>query len=214
MKALLLVDLQNDFCKGGALAVKGGDEVIPVANLLMAEGNFNVIVATQDWHPPGHKSFASSNKVKPMSMGELNGFPQVMWPDHCVFGTTGAEFHRLFLKNKPHAIIRKGINPNIDSYSAFFDNKAIIDDKEIRNPTGLGGYLNNLGIKQVYVMGLATDFCVKWSALDSVASGFETFLIEDGCRAVNLNEGDDEKAIEEMKQSGVKITTKDKAYKV
>lgn len=214
MKALIVVDVQNDFCPGGALAVKEGDQVVPVANLLMVEGKFDVVVATQDFHPPTHKSFASNNgDAKPMSMGELNGVPQVMWPNHCVFGTEGSRFHSNFISNGPHAIIRKGRNPEVDSYSGFFDNKAIIDGKEVRNPTGLGGYLTNLGVKNVYVMGLATDYCVKFTALDAVGLGFKTHLVSEGCRAVNLSDGDGDAAIAEMKKAGVKIVTKMEALK-
>lgn len=206
MKALIVVDAQNDFCPGGALAVTDGDAVVPVANRMMVDGVFDFVVCTQDWHPPTHKSFASNNKAEPMSMGELNGVPQVMWPDHCVFGTDGALFHRNLMQNKAHAIVRKGVNAEVDSYSGFFDNLAInADGVEVRNPTGLSGLLSSRGITEVYVLGLATDYCVKFTALDSVACGFTTFLIEDGCRGVNLNKGDDTAAIFEMKEAGVTI---------
>lgn len=210
MKALVLVDLQNDFCPGGALGVDTGDEVVAVANRIQYAflGDNSVIVATQDYHPPAHKSFASNNEgAEVMSLGELNGVPQVMWPDHCVWGSKGAEFHPGLNQEYLTAIIRKGLRVSVDSYSAFFDNKAIIDGQEVRYPTGLGDFLKGLGVTSVYIMGLATDFCVKWTALDSAELGFNTHLVVDGCRGVNLSPGDDEKAVTEMMEAGVTVVT-------
>lgn len=206
MKVLILVDIQNDFCPGGALAVKDGHKVVPVANILAVESNFDLIVCTQDYHPPTHKSFASNNKdAKPGTLGELNGVPQVWWPNHCEWGTKGSEFHKNLMTGKVAAIFRKGMNEKVDSYSGFFDNKAILDGKEVRAATGLGGYLKDKGVTDVYVMGLATDYCVKFTALDALALGFNTYLITDGCRAVDLNAGDGDKAMAEMKEAGVKL---------
>lgn len=202
MKTLVLVDIQNDFCKGGALAVKDGDAVVPVANRLIVEGKFDLIVATQDYHPPTHKSFASNNKdVKVGTLGTLNGLPQVWWPNHCTWGSKGAEFHKNLLSGRLAAIFRKGMDPEVDSYSGFFDNGR-------KHPTGLAGYLKDVGATELFVLGLATDYCVKFTALDAVSLGFKTNLVLDGCRAVNLNPDDGAKAVAEMKEKGVKIIEK------
>jgi nicotinamidase/pyrazinamidase len=174
VKALILVDLQNDFLPGGALAVPRGDEVIPVANRL--QPRFDLVVATQDWHPRGHGSFASSYPGrKPGELSELGGLPQVLWPDHCVQGSRGAEFARDLSMNRVEAIVRKGTDPRIDSYSGFFDNGH-------RKSTGLGDYLKGRGAAWVFVLGLATDYCVKSTALDARRLGFRATLVEDGCR--------------------------------
>ena len=197
-KALILVDIQNDFIPGGSLAVAHGDEVVPVANRM--EGKFELVVATQDWHPANHGSFASNhNGHKPGEMIELGGLPQVLWPDHCVQGSRGAEFHRDFNRAKVTRVFRKGIDPHIDSYSAFFDNAH-------RRDTGLGDFLRTEGVTDVYILGLATDYCVKYTALDAVQLGFSTHVIEDGCRGVELHPGDIAKAIDEMRSAGVEIT--------
>jgi nicotinamidase/pyrazinamidase len=195
--ALILVDLQNDFVAGGALAVPEGDAVIGVANEQLSK--FELVVATQDWHPPGHGSFASQNVG--VSVGEvfdLNGLQQVAWPDHCVQGTSGADFvSELNLQGVDH-VIQKGTDRQVDSYSGFFDNGRL---KE----TGLCGLLKSQGIDEVSVLGLATDYCVKFTAIDAVELGFKTNLILDGCRGVELKPGDVERAIEEMRQSGVVV---------
>lgn len=197
MRALILVDIQNDFLPGGALAVADGDAVVPVANAVKA--SFDLVVATQDWHPPDHGSFASNNPgTKPGDVGELAGLPQVFWPDHCVQGSQGARFHRE-LDLHGATIFRKGTDPSIDSYSGFFDNGH-------RKATGLGDFLNRQGIIEVFVLGLATDYCVKYTALDAAELGFRPTLIEDGCRGVNLSPDDSAKAIEEMGRAGVTIT--------
>lgn len=197
--ALILIDLQNDFCKGGALAVPDGDEVIPLANELQTR--FDLIVATQDWHPAAHKSFASNHaNQKPGEIIELNGVSQTMWPDHCVQHTKGAEFHPRLKTGKIKKIFQKGMDIEVDSYSAFFDNKRM-------HQTGLEKYLRDQGVTDVYLMGLATDYCVKFSCLDAVQLNFKTHLIQDACRGVELKPGDVTRALEEMQQSGVHLTT-------
>lgn len=186
------------FVKVGALAVPDGDAVVPVVNRLLATtGKFDLVVATQDYHPPTHKSFASRHEgKKPFEVIDLNGLQQVLWPDHCTWGSKGADFHKNLLTGKLAAIFRKGRDQEVDSYSGFFDNGR-------RNSTGLGGFLKELGVQDVYVLGLATDYCVKFTALDAVSLGFKTHLIVDGCRAVNIQPTDGEKAIVEMKEKGV-----------
>jgi len=197
MKALVLVDLQNDFLPGGALAVPRGDEVIPIANRL--QPRFGLVVATQDWHPPGHGSFASTRPGrKPGELAELAGLPQVLWPDHCVQGTAGAAFAPTLTMARVEAIVRKGTDPAIDSYSGFFDNGH-------RKSTGLGDYLKGRGATDLYVLGLATDYCVKFTALDAVRLGFRTFLVQDGCRGVELSRGDVARALDEARKAGVQI---------
>jgi nicotinamidase/pyrazinamidase len=197
VRTLILVDLQNDFLPGGALAVPRGDEVIPVANRL--QPRFDLVVATQDWHPAAHGSFASSHPGrKPGDMSELAGLPQVLWPDHCVQGAPGAEFARALEMNRVEAIFRKGTDPGIDSYSGFFDNGH-------RKSTGLGDYLKGRGATDVHVLGLATDYCVKFTALDARGLGFRVFLVEDGSRGVELRPGDIARALDEMRRAGVEV---------
>ena len=200
MKALILVDIQNDFCPGGALAVAEGDVIVPLVNRLMPL--FDVVVATQDWHPEDPGSFASRHGKTPGEMHELAGLPQVMWPDHCVLGTAGAEFHPK-LDTKPiEAVFRKGTDARVDSYSGFYDNAQ-------RRSTGLLGYLREKGVTEVYVVGLATDYCVKFTAIDARNAGFETVVIEDAARGVNLSPGDVDRAIAEMRQAGIRVVTSD-----
>ena len=197
MKALILVDIQNDFLPGGALAVPRGDEVIAIANRL--QPRFGLVVATQDWHPRGHGSFASTLPGrKPGEVAELAGLPQVLWPDHCVQGTRGAELAAGLEANRVEAIIRKGTDRFIDSYSGFFDNGH-------RKSTGLGDYLHGRGATDVYVLGLATDYCVKFTALDAVRLGFRAHLVKDGSRGVELSKGDVDRAIDEMRRAGVAV---------
>jgi nicotinamidase/pyrazinamidase len=199
-KALVLVDLQNDFIPGGSLAVREGDAVIPVANKVQKK-KWDLIVATQDWHPKSHGSFASNHAGKhPGDIDDLGGLPQVLWPDHCVQGSRGSEFHPVLDRSRVTKVFKKGTDPEIDSYSTFFDNAH-------RKSTGLGDYLKEQKITDVYLMGLATDYCVKYSALDSVHLGFKTHVIIDGCRGVELNSGDTKKAVEEMKKAGVEVIT-------
>jgi len=197
MKALILVDLQNDFCSGGALPVKGGDQVIPVANELQKK--FDLIVATQDWHPKDHGSFALNHSgKKPGDKIDLLGIEQILWPNHCVQGSKGAELHPRLEKSKIARVIRKGTDATIDSYSTFFDNGH-------RKSTGLETYLKNKGVDEVTLAGLATDYCVKYSALDAVKLGFKTSVILDACRGIDLKAGDIDRAVEEMKAAGVKV---------
>ncbi len=195
--SLLIIDVQNDFCPGGKLAVDGGDMVIPVINRIA--GKFPCVVATQDWHPQGHVSFASTHRGKnPFDTLVVNGIEQVLWPEHCVQGTEGASFHPELDTRKVNLILRKGTNPQLESYSAFFEN-------DRATPTGLEHYLRGLGFKDIYLCGLATDVCVFYSALDAVRLGFRTFLIEDACRGVDVPRGNVERAIREMEGKGVMI---------
>jgi len=197
MNALILVDLQNDFCPGGALAVPEGDQIMPLVNRLL--DHFDLGVATQDWHPAEHGSFAANHAgKKPGDSIVLAGLPQILWPVHCVQNTPGAELHPSLDRATLAKIFRKGIDPNVDSYSGFFDNGH-------RNSTGLGDYLKQQGVDSVYVCGLATDYCVKYTALDAVELGFKTYLIEDASRGVDLRPGDVQKAIQEMRGKGIVI---------
>ncbi len=198
MKALIIVDLQNDFCPGGALAVKEGDHVVPVINKLQPQ--FDLIVATQDWHPKDHLSFARNHGKSIGEVIELEGMKQVLWPDHCVQNTRGAQLVDGLDKKRIDRVFQKGTDKRIDSYSGFFDNGH-------KKATGLGDYLKQKNVKEVYVTGLATDYCVKFTALDAAQLGFKTTVIEDACRGVNLNEDDVPRAIAEMKQAGVEIIT-------
>jgi len=197
MRALIIVDVQNDFLPGGALAVPNGDEVIPVANRVSAE--FDLVIATQDWHPPNHGSFAANHPgKKPGEVIDLNGIEQILWPVHCVQNTPGAAFARALDTSRVERVFHKGTDASIDSYSTFFDNAR-------RKATGLGDYLKQRGVRSIHILGLATDYCVKFSALDAVDLGFQTLVIEDGCRAVELRPGDAARAIEEMKAAGVAV---------
>jgi nicotinamidase/pyrazinamidase len=199
MKALIIVDVQNDFCPGGALEVKDGDAVVPVINRVQEK--FDLIVATQDWHPPDHASFASNHANR--TVGELiniNGQPQVLWPDHCVQGSDGAALRADLEQSKIAHVFQKGANREVDSYSGFFDNGHQI-------ATGLGDYLNEAKVDTVYICGLATDYCVKFTALDARMLSFETVVIADACRGVNLQADDSDKAIVEMQEAGVRVVS-------
>jgi len=197
MRALLWVDIQNDFCPGGALAVPQGDQVVPVANALADK--IKLVIATQDWHPLNHGSFAAQNPGrKPYDMGELGGLPQVMWPVHCVQGSPGAAFHAELHTDRITRVFPKGTDPSIDSYSGFFDNGK-------RKATGLDEYLRTQGVNELVVLGLATDYCVKATCLDARSLGYAVTLVEDGCRAVELTPGDGAKAVVEMRAAGVKV---------
>ncbi len=197
MEALIVVDIQNDFLPGGALAVDGGDEIIPLVNKLMTK--FDLVVATQDWHPADHGSFASNHPgKKPGDIIELGGLQQILWPDHCVQHTHGAEFSNDLNTEHFHTIIRKGTDTLIDSYSGFFDNGK-------KKKTGLDEYLRSKNVDEVFITGLATDFCVKYTALDAIELGYTTSVVADATRAVNLEEGDFEKALEEMRIKGIHI---------
>ncbi|HRP79468.1 MAG TPA: bifunctional nicotinamidase/pyrazinamidase [Aquamicrobium sp.] len=195
-KALIVVDIQNDFCPGGALAVAGGDEILPVVNALI--GAFDHVVLTQDWHPAGHSSFASTHpgrqpfETVPMPYGQ-----QTLWPDHCVQGTKGADFHPGLDWTRAQMVIRKGFRPDIDSYSAFFEN-------DRTTPTGLAGYLRERGVSDLTFVGLATDYCVAYSALDAMRAGFSATVRLDACRAIDLG-GSLEAMKREMAQAGVTL---------
>jgi len=193
--ALLVVDIQNDFCPGGALAVEGGDAIVPLVNALMLK--FPRVVLTQDWHPVGHMSFASSHEGKrPFETITMAYGEQVLWPDHCVQGTSGATFHEDLNPNVAALIIRKGMDPEIDSYSAFYEN-------DRTTSTGLTGYLKNLGVTRVFLAGLALDFCVRYSAEDAVRESFGAIVIEDACRAIDTD-GSLEATLKSFEALGVK----------
>lgn len=199
MKALIVVDVQKDFCDGGSLAVPKGDEVVPVINELMESKKYDLIVSTLDWHPKDHKSFASNNKgAKIGDLGELNGLPQVMWPDHCIKNTEGSQYHQDLDVSKIDESITKGANKEVDSYSGFFDN-----DK--KSETRLKKVLIENNITEVDVVGLALDYCVKATAIDSYNLGFKTKVILKATRAVNLNPDDGENAVKEMKDMGIEV---------
>ena len=199
MNALVIVDMQNDFCPGGSLAVREGDRVVPLINAL--QGSFECVVATQDWHPKNHCSFASSHGKKPYDVIDWAGQRQTLWPDHCVQDSWGAELVAGLIRDRFSGIFRKGTDPDIDSYSGFFDNGH-------KKDTGLGRYLIKKGIKDVYLAGLATDYCVQYSALDAAGLGFNTHVILAACRGVEVHAGDAEKAVEEMEKAGVNIIRK------
>lgn len=196
-EALIIVDIQNDFLPGGSLAVPGGDEIIPIINLL--QNRFDLVVATQDWHPSNHKSFASAHPDKQEHEAiELNGLHQVLWPDHCVQGTEGAAFSTKLNDNKIEATFRKGMDPEIDSYSGFYDNGR-------RKRTGMGGYLKERDIKTIYICGIAADFCVYYTAIDGLDLGFEVFIIENASRAINIDGY--EIAMKDFKEKNGKLIT-------
>jgi nicotinamidase/pyrazinamidase len=195
-KALLVIDVQNDFCPAGALEVAGGNEIIPYINEEMAK--YECVVLTQDWHPKGHSSFATSHEGKnPLELIKMPYGDQVLWPDHCVQGSKGAEFHPDLNIEQANAIIRKGSNPFIDSYSAFFEN-------DRKTPTGLDGYLKSLEIEKINLVGLATDFCVNYSAQDAANLGYKVSVLEKMCRAIDLN-GSLAAAKSEMQDCGVEF---------
>ncbi len=199
-RALLVIDVQNDFCPGGALEVPKGDEVVPVINRLMPL--FDAVVLTQDWHPADHLSFASQHEGKqPFETVEMPYGPQVLWPDHCVQGTAGADFHPDLDVRPAQTIVRKGFRREVDSYSAFFEN-------DRTTPTGLEGWLRSRGIDEVWLAGLATDFCVGYSALDAVRCGFPATVIEDACRAIDL-EGSLAAMREQWAKAGVRTVMSD-----
>ena len=196
-EALILIDIQNDFCPGGALAVPEGDQVAAVANAVMPA--FSLVIATQDFHPQEHLSFASNHEGKSAYEGiDLDGLPQVLWPDHCVQGTHGAELHDELHEELIGRVVQKGLDPRIDSYSGFFDNGH-------RKSTGLADWLRERWVTRVYVMGLTTDYCVKATALDARELGFDTWVIEDGCRPVELHPGDSDRAFGAMRAAGATI---------
>ncbi|MCP5073683.1 MAG: bifunctional nicotinamidase/pyrazinamidase [Rhodobacteraceae bacterium] len=195
--ALIMIDIQNDFCPGGALAVVGGDEIVAQVNAM--QGDFAVKVLTQDWHPADHASFAANHDgAEPFSLTEMGYGPQVLWPVHCVQGSDGAAFHTDLATDSADLIIRKGFRSEIDSYSAFFEN-------DHTTPTGLEGYLRTRGVKNLVMVGLATDFCVRFSAVDAAKLGFGVTVIQSACRAIDMD-GSLAAALEEMATSGVAIS--------
>jgi len=197
--ALILVDIQNDFLPGGALAVTDGDAVVAPANGLIGSGRFDVVVATQDWHPAKHQSFAAQHEGRsPGDVIDLHGLTQVMWPVHCVQHSTGADFSAALNTDGIAKVFRKGQNAEVDSYSGFYDNGR-------RASTGMADWLREQGVTAVTVCGLATDYCVKFTALDAVAEGFATTLHAAACRGVNLSPGDSQAAIVAMRDAGVTI---------
>ncbi len=205
MNALILVDIQNDFLPGGALAVPDGNAVIPVANRI--QPLFPLVVATQDWHPANHGSFAANHPgKKPFEQIDLNGLPQTLWPVHCVQKTPGADFAKTLDQSRWNKVFQKGTDPLIDSYSGLFDNGH-------RKATGLGDYLKAKGVTKVYVLGLATDYCVKFTALDTKALGLDTYLVLDGCRGVNLVPRDVDRAVDEMRKAGIHVIESKKLSK-
>lgn len=197
MKTLLLVDIQNDFLPGGALPISDGNHIIPYIKELV-DAPFDLIVATKDWHPNNHGSFADNHHKKPGQHIRLGGIDQILWPTHCVQGTWGSEFAPGWDTSRIDKIIYKGTDPNIDSYSTFFDNQHL-------KSTHLEDYLKEKGAKQIYVAGLATDYCVKYSILDALHLGFEPYVIIEACRGVNLNPQDSEIALQKMSQAGAKL---------
>lgn len=195
-KALILVDIQHDFCKGGSLEVPNSNEILPFVNNLISNEKFDLIVATQDYHPSNHGSFASNNNKNIGDMHELGDISQIMWPDHCVEGTKGVEFHPELDLSNVDKIFKKGENPKIDSYSGFYDN-------DHNSSTGLSEYLKENNITDVTIVGLALDYCVKFTALDAINEEFKTKLLINGTRAVNINPNDGKNAIKELKEAGV-----------
>jgi nicotinamidase/pyrazinamidase len=196
-RVLLVIDVQNDFCPGGALAVAGGDAVVPVINRLMPF--FPRVVATQDWHPWNHVSFASSHiGKKPLDVVDVGGIQQVLWPDHCVQGTPGAQLHPALEGGRIQLVLRKGLREKLDSYSAFFENDHTTD-------TGLRFYLEGLRAGEIFVCGLATDYCVLASAMDARRLGFSVTLVRDACRGVDFPKGSVAKALATMEEAGVRV---------
>lgn len=204
-KALLLIDIQNDFCPEGALAVPNGNEVVPVANGLARSSFYDLVVATQDWHPPRHGSFASSHGKKPFEEIDLHGLQQTLWPDHCVQGSHGAAFHPMLDTRRIHTVVVKGTDPKVDSYSGFLDNGG-------RNDTGLHAHLQEHEIGEVHILGLATDYCVKFTTLDAVKLGYKATVVRDGCRGVNIAKDDSDKAFEMMRAAGAVIANSDSVW--
>ena len=202
-KALLIIDIQNDFCPGGALAVPGGDEIVPLVNELSGLDKFSKVIATQDWHPPDHISFASNRDKEPFSEIEIDGIKQTLWPDHCVQASEGAYFHPDLDLKPVDLILRKGSNPAIDSYSAFLEN-----DK--KTETGLHYYLKGMDIEEICVCGLALDVCVYYSCLDGIKYGFKVNLLRDASRGIDQPDGSVDEALSDMEDKGVVITNSGK----
>ncbi len=203
MEALIIIDVQNDFCADGALEVPDGEKVVPVINAL--SGRFSLTVATQDWHPRGHVSFASAHGRNPGETIKLSSDPQMLWPDHCVQGSEGADFHPNLDLQAVNMILRKGSSPHLDSYSAFQEN-------DHRTTTGLTAYLRGMRVSRVYLCGLATDYCVYFSAIDAVEAGFDTVVLMDAVRAVDIPAGNLDKALAAMRQKGIRLMQSKKIH--
>ena len=203
MNALLIIDVQNDFCPGGSLPVAGGFDIVPVINAL--QPRFDLVIATKDWHPANHSSFAANHGKPPGEVIQLNGEPQILWPTHCVQDSRGAEFVRDLDTARFDQVFLKGIDPAIDSYSGFFDNGH-------KRATGLGDYLKQREVTGVSVVGLATDYCVKWTALDAMRLDFDTRVILDACRGVNLKAGDVDRAIAELQGAGIELVQSEEVF--
>jgi len=206
MKALILVDIQNDFLPGGSLAVPDGDEILPVVNQLITLP-FDEIIATKDWHPPHHKSFAATHGAEPGQRIMLRGLEQILWPIHCVQGTYGAEFSKGWNSQSVEKVFHKGTDESIDSYSTFFDNGHF-------KSTGLEAYLHACKVDEVYFAGLATDYCVKYSVLDALKLGFKTYVVVDACRGVNLKLQDSQEALDDIKAAGGILLTSNEVKKI
>lgn len=196
MRTLIITDVQHDFMPGGALGVAGGNEIVPIINALIP--HFDHIFATQDWHPLHHISFASSHKRKPGDVIRLGEIEQVLWPDHCIQNTHGADLAKGLRREKIEALFHKGVDPKVDSYSTFFDNSR-------KRSTGLADHLRKAHLTDLYFVGLASDYCVLYSVLDAVDLGFNTWVIRDACRGINLHPGDEEKAYETMRRKGARV---------
>ncbi len=197
-EALLIIDMQNDFMPGGPLGVPGGDEIIPLINDLMEQ--FSLVVATQDWHPKSHMSFASTHQKQIGEVIEVKGVSQMLWPEHCIQNSLGAQLVDGLNLSKIDKIIQKGMDIQIDSYSAFFDNAKL-------QSTGLEKFFNDANMNKIFIVGVATDYCVKFSALDALECGFETAVMPDACRAVNVKEGDENKALSLLSSRGIDLLT-------
>lgn len=198
MKTLIITDVQHDFLPGGALGIAGGDAIVPIINKLIPK--FDHVFATQDWHPPHHVSFASTHKRKVGDVIHIGKIDQILWPDHCVQNTHGADFAKGLHREKIEAVFHKGVDPKVDSYSTFFDNAW-------HRSTGLADHLLKRHLKDLYFVGLATDYCILYSVLDALDLGFKVTVIRDACRPINLHPDDEEKALEKMRQKGAKIIT-------
>lgn len=198
MRTLIITDVQHDFMPGGALGVKEGNEIVPVINELIP--HFDHVFATQDWHPPHHISFASAHGKKPGEKIQVGSGEQILWPDHCLQKTRGADLAHGLHREKIEAIFHKGVDPKVDSYSTFYDNAR-------KRSTGLADHLRKHHLTDLYFVGLATDYCVLYSVLDALDLGFPTWVIRDACRAINLRPGDEERAFEKMREKGAKIVT-------
>ncbi len=196
MKTLIITDLQHDFLPGGALGIPGSDGIIPIINRILPK--FDHVFATQDWHPPHHVSFASVHHKKAGEIIQVGNYKQILWPDHCIQNTYGAELAKSLRRDRIEVIFYKGTDSKVDSYSTFFDNNR-------KRSTGLADHLRKRNLEDLYFVGLSTDYCVLYSVLDSLELGFRTWVIQDACKAINLLEGDEEKAIEIMRSKGAKI---------